>query len=287
MTKVVEVALWAETADDGGTRWCGDSVALVADGDFAVVADAHAGWLAPDVGPPRAVGGGTKDGSLFGEGLLVGGVGCLAEFAMDFVLVGVGDELVEQVVGPAQFHDLVGGQQRDETFLPVVVAAFDFAFGLGRRRIKEFDAVEVESGAELGEGVGVVGVEEGVEVHIEGQGEAVGLEGAREEVEVGEQGFGGIEACARVEAGGVVEDFQQDLLLLVAGQEGVGRGVVLPEGAGIAGLPAFDGLGRGFVTGVGGELVFEGPAADAGAGGLEVEAAVEFAGDGTVGGGWF
>jgi len=35
------------------------------------------------------------------------------------------------------------------------------------------DAVEVEGRAELGERVGVVGVEEGVEVHIQGQGQAV------------------------------------------------------------------------------------------------------------------
>ena len=51
---------------------------------------------------------------------------------MDFVLVGVGQELVEQAVGPFEFEDVVGGQERREAFLPVVVAAFDFAFGLGR-----------------------------------------------------------------------------------------------------------------------------------------------------------
>ena len=206
------------TVERGGASM---AMALGADGDFAVVADADAGLLAPDVGPPRAVGGGAEDGAFFGEGLLVGGVGCLAEFAVDFVLVGVGHELVEQVVGPDQFHDAVGGQEGDEAFLPVVVAAFDFAFGLGRGGVAQVDAVEVEGGAELGEGVGVVGVEEGVVVHIEGQGQAVGLEDAGEEVEVGQQGFGGVEACAGVEAGGVVEDFQQDLLVGAAGQPGV------------------------------------------------------------------
>ena len=60
----------------------------------------------------------------------MGGVGCLAEFAVDFVLVGVRDELIEQLVGPEQFDDVLGGQQRDKVFLPVVVASFDFAFGL-------------------------------------------------------------------------------------------------------------------------------------------------------------
>jgi len=64
----------------------------------------------------------------------------------------------------------------------------------------------------------------------------------------------------------------------------VGAGVVLPEGTELAGLPAFDGLGRGLVAGVGGELVLEGPAADAGAVGFKLEAAVEFARGGAVGG---
>jgi hypothetical protein len=73
-------------------------MALVADGDFAVVTDADAGLLAPDEGPPGAVGSGTDDGAFFCESLLVGGMGSDAEFAMDFVLVGVRDELVEQVI---------------------------------------------------------------------------------------------------------------------------------------------------------------------------------------------
>jgi hypothetical protein len=67
---------------------------------------------------------------LFGEGLVVGLERGLAEFAVDFMLVGVGDELVEQVVGPDPFDDLVSGQKGDEAFLPVVVAALDFSFGL-------------------------------------------------------------------------------------------------------------------------------------------------------------
>ena len=51
-------------------------------------------------------------------------------------------------------------------------------------------------------------------------------------------------------------------------------GIVLPKGAVIAGLPAFDGFGRGLVAGVGGELVFPRPAADAGAVGLNLLSAV-------------
>ncbi len=280
--EVVNVAIGAEAADDGGAGWSIKGLALRADGDFAVVTDA--GLLAPDVEPPRTVGIGPENGTFFSEGLLVGGVGCLAKFAVDFVLVGVGDELVEEVVGPNQFHDVVGGQEGDEAFLPVVVPAFDFAFGLGRRRIKESDAVEAEGRPQLGEGVGVVGVEEGVEVHRQGQGQAVGLEDAGEKIEMGQEGFAGVKPCAGVEAGGVVEGFQQDLFVGTVGQPGVRGGIVLPEGTVITGLPAFDGFGRGFGAGVGGELMGEGPAADAGAVGFEVEPTMGFTGGGAVAG---
>jgi len=200
------------------------------------------------------------------------------------MLVGVGQELVQEVVGAFEFEDVVGGQEGREAFLPVVVAAFDFAFGLRGGGVAQGDAVEVERGPELGVGVGGVGEEEGVVVHVEDQGQAVGLEGAGQEVEVGQEGFTFVEAGTGVVARGVVEEVEQGLFGGVAREPGVGAGVVLPEGAEVAGLPAFDGFGRGLVAGVGGELVFDGPAADAGAVGLEVEAAVEFAGGGAVGG---
>jgi hypothetical protein len=73
------------------------------------------------------------------------------------------------------------------------------------------------------------------------------------------------------------------LFVGTAGQPGVRGGIVLPEGTVIAGLPAFDGFGRGFVAGVGGELMGDGPAADAGAVGVEVETTMGFTGGGTVG----
>ena len=60
MAEVVDVAIGAEAADDVGAGWGVNGVALGADGDFAVVADADAGLLAPDIGPPGAVG--ARDG---------------------------------------------------------------------------------------------------------------------------------------------------------------------------------------------------------------------------------
>jgi hypothetical protein len=68
LAEVVNVSIGAEAADDGGAGRSLNGLALGADGDLAVVADADAGLLAPDVGPPRAMGGWPDDGTIFGEG---------------------------------------------------------------------------------------------------------------------------------------------------------------------------------------------------------------------------
>ena len=212
------------------------------------------------------------------------GVGSGAEFAVDFVGVGVGEELLEEGVGGFEGEDWIGGEQGWKPFLPVVVAALDLAFGLGSGGVAQGDAVKVEGLAELGEGVRGVSEKEGVIIDVEGERESVDEEDAGEEIEVGEEGLGRVKTCASVEAGGVVEDVEEGLFLKLAGEPGVRRGVVLPKRAEVAGLPAADGLGGFFVAGVRGEAVSDGPAADTGAVGLEVETAQELAGDGAVGG---
>ena len=72
-----------------------------------------------------------------------------------------------------------------EAVLPELVFAFDFAFGLGRGGVAEGNAVEAERLSELSEGVGDVGEEAGMEVHIEFEREAVFEEGGGEEVVIG------------------------------------------------------------------------------------------------------
>jgi hypothetical protein len=89
VTEVVDVTIGSQAADDFGAGWGVYGVALGADGDFAVVADADAGLLAPDVGPPGAVWSVSDNGAFFCEGFLMGGMGCDADLAMDFVLVGM------------------------------------------------------------------------------------------------------------------------------------------------------------------------------------------------------
>ena len=158
-----------------------------------------------------------------------------AEFAVGFVLVGVGQELVQELVGGVEVTDLLGGQEGAEAVLPVVVTALDFAFGLRSGGVAQGDAAAVEGGPQLGECVWGVGEEEGVVVDVEGQGEAVGLEGAGEEVEVGQEGFLGVEAGAEVVAGGVVQEVEQDLFFGAVGEEGVRGGVVLPGSSSLIG----------------------------------------------------
>jgi len=284
VAEVIEVTVGPQAADDRAARWGIEAVAVGAGGDFTVVPDANTGLLTPDEGPPGTGGNRLEGRAFFGQGLLAGGVWGGAQFAVDFVLVDVREELVEEAVGADDLKDVVGGQEGRQAFLPVVVTAFDFAFGLGGGGIKEGDAVEVEGGPELGEGIGIVGVEEGVVVHIEGQRQAVGLKDPWQEVEVGQEGFVGIEACAGVVAGGIVEQVEEGLFIGGAGEPGVRTDVVLPEGAVVAGLPAFDGFGGGLIAGVRSELVFESPAADAGAGGGKAQAAVQFTGGSAVGG---
>lgn len=64
-------------------------------------------------------------------------------------------------------------------------------------------------------------------------------------------------------------------------------GIILPERAQVADLPAFNGFWWGFVRGVRGELMGQSPTANTGPIGFEVESAMEFAGGGAVGGGRF
>lgn len=148
MTEVVDVAVWAQAADDGGAERGVHGLPLGSDGDFAVVADTHGGLLAPDKKPPWASGQRAQDGALLLQRLLSCGVRGDPQLPVDFALVGVGQELVEQVVGPFQFEDVIGGQQGREAFLQVIMAAFDFAFGLRGGRVTQGDTVAVERGSQ-------------------------------------------------------------------------------------------------------------------------------------------
>ena len=89
VAEVGDVAVGAQAAQDGGAGRSVNEVAVGTHGDSAVVADPDGGLLAPDVRPPGAVGHGPDHGAFFGEGLLVGLEGSVAQFTVDFMLVGV------------------------------------------------------------------------------------------------------------------------------------------------------------------------------------------------------
>ena len=105
--EVVDVAARAKAADDGGTWRGSNGMARVSDGDFAVVADADAGLLTPEKRPPRTRRPG-PNAAFFSKSLSFGGIRGGAEFAVDFVLVGVDQELVEQPVGGFEFVNVIG-----------------------------------------------------------------------------------------------------------------------------------------------------------------------------------
>ena len=130
VAEIIDVSIWPQTTDDRGAWGCRDGLALGADAD--------AGLLTLDIGPPRAAGDGRMTERFSARAWAW--PGGLAEFAVDFMLVGVRHELVQTVIGPDEFTDAVGSQEGDEAFLPVVVAAFDFAFGLGCWGVEQFDA---------------------------------------------------------------------------------------------------------------------------------------------------
>ena len=84
-----DVTVWEEAVDEAGAWRSVHGEAEVADGGSAVVADANGGAEAPEETPPRAGWSGAEFGAIFGDGLRACGVGSGAEFAVDFVGVGV------------------------------------------------------------------------------------------------------------------------------------------------------------------------------------------------------
>ena len=77
-------------------------------------------------------------------------------------------------VGIFQIGDPFARKIGWEPFLPKLMFPLDFAFGLGGGGVEQGHAVEMEGLAELREGVREVSEEEGVVIHVEGQGQAVG-----------------------------------------------------------------------------------------------------------------
>jgi len=65
VVEVKEVSVRSQAADDGRAGRGGNGMALVVYGDFAIIADADMGALAPNIGPPGTGGSGAQDGAFF------------------------------------------------------------------------------------------------------------------------------------------------------------------------------------------------------------------------------
>ena len=157
-----DVAVWVEAVDEAGA-WSGaEAQAAGACGDATVWLDQDAGALAEDVGPPRTFGRRTQGAAAFLFGEQPGGERSHGQFAVALVGVAMGAEFVEEGVGGCDGGDVLGGAEGGQAVLPVLMAALDFALGLRGGGVSEGDAVEVQGGAELGEGVWHRGEEEAV-----------------------------------------------------------------------------------------------------------------------------
>ena len=86
-----------------------------------------------------------------------------------------------------------------------------------------------------------------------------------------------------VVAGGIIQEVEQDVFIRLAGQPEVGGGIVLPEGTPVLGLPALDGFGRGFVAGIGSQVVCDRPATHTGTVRFKAVTAQQFAGREAIG----
>lgn len=280
-------AVGMEAVEDAGAGTDPDAQAFVADGHPAIGADLERGAQAPDIGPPAAAGHGPQAGALFPLGGAEGGVGGAAQFAVAFVGVAVAAQVGAERVGRLGRGDGFGGEEGRPAALPVWMLAFDLALGLGRAGVAQGDAVEVERGPELGEGVGALGKEQAVAVHIEFEGQAVFGEGGGEEVEVSQEVFALINLGPGADARAVIEQIEERIIFRVAGEPAVGRGVELPERAGLEALPAAQRGGRAWGREGMSQVVGEGPAPHGGGVELAAQTAMHFGGGAAVGRRWF
>jgi hypothetical protein len=159
-----------EAACDAGVWWLLEAQALAGESNATVWSDAGLGADAPEVRPPRATRRWAHDGAVFFSRQVPGGLRGGPDLAVFFVAVVVEAEFFDEAVGLREGGDVFGGEEGGETFLPEVVRALDFSFGLRGGREAQGDLVKAQGGAELGEGVWLAGEEKGVVVDIEGQG---------------------------------------------------------------------------------------------------------------------
>ena len=277
------MACGMEAQNGFGARGVFDPEALSADGNAAIGADLDGGAEAPNIRPPGAARGWAQDGSFFLFGQFPGSLRGQAQFAVGFVDVAMEAQRIDVGVGGLDLGDVFAGEIGREPALPELVFALDFTFCLGSWGIKEAYVVELESPAQLGERLGILGEEHGVIIDVDLERAAVGQESGGEEIQVGEEEFPVIEFGGDEHAAAIVEHIEHGKVQGGVGEPVMGGGVQLPEFADLRALPAADRRGRFSSGRVVSIPVLQGPVAHLGAVEFEVVEAQGFGSGEAVG----
>jgi hypothetical protein len=279
------MAAGMETEDDFGSWGMLEANALVADGNASIGADLQRGAEAPNIRPPRAGRGWADDGTFFLFGQVPGALSGQLKFAVSFVGVAMEPQSVDVSVGIFEFADRFAGEIGWEAFLPELVFALDFAFGLGGWSIKETNVVELEGGAQLGESLGVLSEEDAVIIDIELEGPSIGQEGGGEEIQVGQEEFAVIEFGTDEEAAAIVEHVEHGEIEGAERKPMVRRGIQLPEFPNLGALPAPNWSARFLGGSCMSIAVLHRPMADLGTVEFEIVEAQDFGSGEAIGGG--
>ena len=197
-----------EAQDHSGARGALDLEALDANRNAAVGADLDRRTGAPNVRPPRASWGWTKNGPLF---LLRGFPSVLRghpQFAMGLVDIAMEPQSLDVGIGGFHVGNLFAGEIGWESALPELVFAFDLPFSLGCWSIKEADVVELERPTQLSHRFGILGEENGVVIDVDLQRSSVAEKSRREEIKVGQEKFSIVELGTNEQATAIVEHIE-------------------------------------------------------------------------------
>lgn len=194
-----------EAQNHFGARGTLDLEALDTNRNAAVGADLDRGTGAPNVRPPRASWGWTKNGALFPLRRFPSVLRGHPQFAMGLVDIAMEPQSFDVGIGGCHVGNLFAGEIGWESALPELVFAFDLSFGLGRWRIKEADVVELERPPQLSNGIGILGEEHGVIIDVDLQRSSIGDKGRREEIKVGQEKFSIVELGTNEKAAAIVE----------------------------------------------------------------------------------
>ena len=228
------------TEDQLGAGTGLDAEVLGADGHAAVRADSDGSAHTPNERPPGAARDGTEDAPFLLLSQVPRLLGFHFEFPVDFVFVAMKPQVVDMGVGLIDVGDVFTGEVSGQALLPEEVTPFDFTFGLWGWSVTEADAVEVQSLAQLGEGLGLMGEKEAVEIDIDFQGQTIVDEGGGQEIEIGQEEFPFIDFGTGEEAAAIIEHVDHREQSGAVREPLVGRGIQLPEFTDPAALPTFD-----------------------------------------------